>query len=55
MRKALAMAVDKNRIVKNITRAGERIASHHVPYGVTNYTSPEGLGYDPAKRKEEAA
>jgi len=48
VRKALALAIDKERIVKKITRAGEQPASHLVPNGVANYTSPEGLGYDPA-------
>ncbi|MGA2030400.1 MAG: peptide ABC transporter substrate-binding protein [Verrucomicrobiota bacterium] len=48
VRKALALAIDKERIVKRITRAGEQPASHLVPDGTANYTSPEGLGYDPA-------
>jgi oligopeptide transport system substrate-binding protein len=47
VRKALALTVDKRRIVEKITRAGERIAPHYVPLGVENYTSPKGLGYDP--------
>ena len=48
VRKALALAIDKERIVKKITRAGEQPASHLVPNGVANYTSPEGLVYNPA-------
>jgi len=48
VRRALALAVDKNRIVKKITRAGEQTASHLVPEGTAHYISPEGLGYDPA-------
>jgi oligopeptide transport system substrate-binding protein len=47
VRQALALAIDKERIVKKITRAGERPTSHIVPDGTANYTSPEGLGYDP--------
>jgi oligopeptide transport system substrate-binding protein len=47
VRRAMALAIDKRRIVEKITRAGERVASHLVPPGVANYTSPEGLGYDP--------
>jgi oligopeptide transport system substrate-binding protein len=47
VRKAMALAIDKRRIVEKITRAGEQVASHLVPPGVANYTSPEGLGYDP--------
>ena len=48
VRKAFALAVDKERIVKKITKGGEPIASHLVPGGTANYTSPNGLGYDPA-------
>jgi oligopeptide transport system substrate-binding protein len=47
VRKALALAIDKERIVKKITRAGEQATSHLVPPNTHNYTSPEGLGYDP--------
>ena len=52
VRQALAMAVDKERIVKKITQGGERPASHLVPDGTANYTSPEGLGYDPARARK---
>ena len=47
VRQALALAIDKERIVKKITRAGEKIADSLVPPGVENYTSPPGLGYNP--------
>jgi oligopeptide transport system substrate-binding protein len=47
VRRALALAVDKDRIVKKITRAGEITTSHLVPPGTANYTPPEGLHYDP--------
>src|SRR5258706_489985 len=52
VRRALALAIDKERIVKKITRAGEKPASHLVPNGTANYTSPDGLGYDPALAKK---
>ncbi|MDE3067707.1 MAG: peptide ABC transporter substrate-binding protein [Verrucomicrobiota bacterium] len=52
VRQALALAVDKERIVQKITRAGERPASHLVPDGTADYTSPEGLGYDPARARK---
>jgi oligopeptide transport system substrate-binding protein len=48
VRKALALAVDRERIVKKITRGGEQPASSIVPNGTANYTPPQGLGYDPA-------
>lgn len=47
VRKALALALDKERLVKRITRSGERAAPHLVPDGTANYTPPEGLGFDP--------
>jgi oligopeptide transport system substrate-binding protein len=47
VRRALALTVDKERIVKKITKAGEQPSSHLVPPGTANYESPEGLGYDP--------
>jgi oligopeptide transport system substrate-binding protein len=52
VRKALALAVDKDRIVKKITRAGELVTSHLVPPGTANYESPEGLGYDPVEARK---
>ena len=47
IRKALALAIDKERIVQRITRGGEQPTSHLVPNGTAHYVSPEGLGYDP--------
>jgi oligopeptide transport system substrate-binding protein len=52
VRQALALAVDKDRIVKKITRGGERPASHLVPLGTADYTSPEGLRYNPAQARK---
>ena len=46
VRQALALAIDKERIVTKITRAGEHVTSHLVPDGTQNYTSPEGLGHN---------
>jgi len=51
VRQALALAVDKDRIVQRITRSGEPPASHFVPDGAANYRSPEGLGHDPARAR----
>jgi len=51
VRQALALAVDKERIVKKITQGGEQPASHLVPDGTANYHPPEGLGYDPARAR----
>jgi oligopeptide transport system substrate-binding protein len=47
VRRALALAVDRERIVKKITRAGEPPAFTLVPRGTANYSAPEGIGYNP--------
>ena len=38
--------------MKKITRAGEQTASHLVPDGTANYTSPDGLDYNPELAKK---
>ena len=48
VRRALALAVDRDRLVKKITRGGERPTSHLIPDGTANYASPDGLDYNPA-------
>lgn len=52
VRQALGLAVDKQRIVTRITRAGEQVTSHLVPPGTRNYDPPEGLGYDPERARQ---
>jgi oligopeptide transport system substrate-binding protein len=52
VRRALAMSIDKQRLVEKITGAGEPTASHLVPPGIPHYTSPEGLAYSPAAAQE---
>jgi oligopeptide transport system substrate-binding protein len=47
VRRALAMAVDKERIVRNLRKSGEQTATHLVPPDTANYAKPEGLTYDP--------
>ena len=47
VRKAIALVIDKKRIVEKMTRAGEPIASHFVPPGIPGYSSSQGLEYDP--------
>ena len=51
VRKALALVVDKNRIVEKITRAGEEPANHFTPSGIARYQPPAGLGYDPEQAR----
>ena len=47
IRRALALAIDKQHIVDKITRAGEKPAPHLTPLGTANYRPPTGLGHDP--------
>jgi oligopeptide transport system substrate-binding protein len=47
VRRALAMAIDKERITRKITRAGEKVARHLTPPGIAHYAPPPGLPYDP--------
>jgi len=51
VRQALALAIDKQRIVEKITRGGEKVATHITPEGLKGYEAPRGLGYDPAKAR----
>ena len=56
VRKALALAIDKQRIVQRITRGGEPVAACMSPPGIANgpllYQPPAGLGYDPQKARD---
>ena len=48
VRRAFCMAVNKQRLVDKVTRAGETIADSLVPPGLAGYASPKGMGHDPA-------
>jgi oligopeptide transport system substrate-binding protein len=52
VRKALALAVNKQRLVERITRGGERIAGSFTPHGIARYTPPEGLSYNPVLARQ---
>jgi len=52
VRRALALAVDKERIVKKITKGGEQTASHLVPDGTAHYLPVAGLDYNPARARQ---
>ncbi len=55
VRRAFALAIDKHRIVENITRMGEDVAQSFVPPGTGTgkpYEPPESaMGYDPEKAR----
>jgi oligopeptide transport system substrate-binding protein len=48
VRRAFVMAIDKDRIVNQVRRVGERIATTLIPPGsIAGYRSPKGAPYDP--------
>lgn len=51
VRQALALSIDKERIVEKFTKAGERAAHQYVPPFLRNYTSPPGLGRNPEEAR----
>jgi oligopeptide transport system substrate-binding protein len=53
VRRAFAMAVDKQALVDEVRRVGDRVANTLIPRdSITGYRSPAGLGFDPpAARK----
>jgi oligopeptide transport system substrate-binding protein len=56
VRKAFALAIDRQRIVEKITQYGENVAISMVPPGAgSGYTPPPGLSYDPALAKQTLA
>lgn len=56
VRRAFAMAIDKEAIVRDIKRTGEPVASTIIPPGsVGGYVSPKGLPYDPERARAELA
>lgn len=52
VRRAFALATDRERIVRKLTFGGEQAAFHFVPNGVAHYQSPAGLPFDPAQARK---
>lgn len=56
VRRAFALAIDKEAIVRDIKRTGEPVASTLIPpNSIAGYTSPAGLGFDPERARAELA
>jgi oligopeptide transport system substrate-binding protein len=54
VRRAFALAIDKQALIDRVTRLNERVASTLVPHGsIPGYPVVHGLGYDPARAREE--
>jgi oligopeptide transport system substrate-binding protein len=51
VRRAFALATDKQRLIHKLTHGGEKPAFHFVPDGVSNYESPEAPHHDPEKAR----
>ena len=51
VRRALTMAIDKQRLVDKIVRGGERPAGSFTPPGVARYQPPGGLAHDPEQAR----
>lgn len=48
VRRAFTMAIDRESIVRDVRRAGERVATTLIPPGsIPGYTSPRGVHFDP--------
>ena len=47
VRRAFALAIDKESIIEKITRGNEPVAQALTPRGIADYNPPEGLPYDP--------
>lgn len=52
VRRAFCLAVDKERLVRKITKAGELPAGSLVPPGIPGYDPPKGLSYNPKRARE---
>ena len=52
VRQALALAVDKERIIRKIIKSGGIVANSLTPPGTARYHPPKGLGYDPEKARQ---
>lgn len=55
VRRAFALATDKNRIIAKLTKGAERPAWHFVPEGVANYTAPSAPGFNPETARKYLA
>ncbi len=52
IRRAMAMAIDRNMIVQHVTKAGQLPAYTLVPPGLAGYTNAKGPSFDPQQARE---
>lgn len=54
VRRAFVYAIDKEKIVNNVRRTGEKVATTFIPPGsIGGFDAPKGLSFDPVKAKAE--
>ncbi|MCA9213557.1 MAG: peptide ABC transporter substrate-binding protein [Planctomycetales bacterium] len=53
LRRALSLSIDRESLVKYVTRAGQQPTASFVPDGLAGYKSPDLPLFDPVKAKEE--
>ena len=51
VRKALALAIDREALVNRVTQGGQAPATGYVPQGIGDYPAMEALSFDPAQAK----
>ena len=52
VRQALSMAIDRDALIKNVSRGGEKRAWGYTPDQVADYTTPHLLEYNPERARE---
>jgi oligopeptide transport system substrate-binding protein len=52
IRKAFALATDREKLLKKLAFVGEKPAYHFVPDGVANYESPDGPSFAPVQARQ---
>jgi oligopeptide transport system substrate-binding protein len=56
VRRAFAMAIDKEALVRDVTRLQQTVADTFIPPGsISGYASPAGIRFDPQRAKQELA
>ncbi len=51
VRRALSAAIDRERLTRKITKAGEQTATSFTPSGIPGYEPPDGVGFDPEQAR----
>ncbi|MDD4933672.1 MAG: peptide ABC transporter substrate-binding protein [Methylacidiphilaceae bacterium] len=51
VRKSLSLAIDRERLIRTVTRGGELPAYSLTPPGIPGYTPPDGLSFDPVQAR----